>query len=437
MTTNRIVLTLLLFAGSATTALAAELDSNAAWPKFQNGGQLVVPGTGLPKEWSAETNVAWKAEIEGYGQSTPLVADGQVVVTSTAGPNKEAYFIASFDLTSGDKQWQVELKNPSPIENNSYVSRAAPTGVVDQAGFIAYFEGGLVAAVDKKGDLRWERNLVEAYGPITSRHGLASSLEQDDANVFVWVERSEEPYLAALSKQDGSTVWKVAGLGSTSWSTPRLIEVDGGQHLVCSASGKIAGFDPATGKQLWTFDQIANNTTCSPIPVAPGKFLIGASEGRGEAAATTDGSSNGVIEITKQDDGTYEADFAWQASKAKSSFGSPIIAGDTAYFVNRGGVLFGVDVETGKQKSTERLPTGGIWATPLSQGNLLYLFGQKGTTAVIDMTSGDQVAENVLFEAAEPADGERSRGGEVLYSAVAVSPYLLLRTGNTLYAVKQ
>ncbi|PQO45358.1 PQQ-binding-like beta-propeller repeat protein [Blastopirellula marina] len=437
MTSPRILLALLLCGSSAATSLAAELDSGAAWPKFQNGGQCVVPGTGLPKEWSAETNMAWKAEIEGYGQSTPLVADGQVVVTSTAGPNKEAYFIASFDLESGKKLWQVELKNPSPIENNSYVSRAAPTGVVDQDGFIANFEGGIVAAVDKKGNLRWERNLVDDYGPITARHGLASSLEQDAAHVFVWVERSEEPYLAALSKQDGSTAWKVAGLGSTSWSSPRLIDVDGGQHLVCSASGKIAGFDPATGKRLWEFDQIANNSACSPIPVAPGKFLIGASEGRGEAAATTEGSSNGVIEIAKQEDGTYAADFAWQAKKAKSSFGSPIVVDGTAYFVNRGGVLFGIDVETGKQKSTERLPTGGIWATPLSQGNLLYLFGQKGTTAVIDMTSGDQVAENVLFEATEPAEGERSQGGEVLYSAVAVSPYLLLRTGNTLYAVKQ
>lgn len=437
MTIPRILLTLLLCGSSAAASLAAELDSDATWPKFQNGGQCVIPGTGLPKEWSAETNIAWKAEIEGYGQSTPLVADGQVVVTSTAGPNKEAYFVASFDLKSGEKRWQVELKNPSPIENSSYVSRAAPTGVVDQEGFIAYFEGGLVAAVDKQGNVRWERNLVDAYGPIASRHGLASSLEQDDAHVFVWVERSEEPYLAALSKKDGSTVWKREGLGSTSWSSPRLIEVEGGKHLVCSASGKIAGFDPATGKRLWEFDQIANNTTCSPMPMAPGKFLIGASEGRGEAAATTEGSSNGVIEISKQEDGTFAADFAWQADKAKSSFGSPIVAGDTAYFVNRGGVLFGVAVENGKQKSTERLPTGGIWATPLSQGNLLYLFGQKGTTAVIDMSSGDQVAENVLFEATEPAAGERAFGGETLYSAVAVSPYLILRTGNTLYAVKQ
>lgn len=429
-------LALIAFACLIGSSSAAESNTAALWGEFQNGGQCVIPGSQLPQKWSANSNLAWKAKIEGYGQSTPLVSDHQIVVTSTSGPNKENYFVASFALSNGEKRWQVELQNPSPIENTSYVSRAAPTGVVDQQGFITYFEGGLVVALDPQGKIRWQRNLVEDYGPITSRHGLSSSLEQNAEHLFVWVERSEEPYLAALNKSNGDTVWKVAGLGSTSWSSPRLIPVGDTEQLVCSASGKIAGFDPVSGKRLWDFDQIANNTTCTPMPVGNGRFLIGASDGRGEEAAQTDGTSNGVIEIVKQDDGTYQADFLWQAAKAKSSFGSPIVANDKAYFVNRSGVLFGVDLETGKQKSTARLPIGGIWATPLSQGNLLYLFGSKGTTAVIDMTNGDSIAENVLFESAPAAEGEMSRGGETLYSAVAVPPVLLLRTGDTLYAMK-
>lgn len=427
---------LVMLCGLSVTVSAAELTSGSGWPTFQNGGQCVITGAALPQEWSADANLAWKAKIEGYGQSTPIVSGEQIVVTSTSGPNKEAYFVTSLNLASGEKLWQVELKNPSPVENTSYVSRAAPTGVADAAGFVTYFEGGLVVALDVQGEIRWQRNLVEDYGPITSRHGLASSLEQNDEHVFVWVERSEEPYLAALNKSNGETAWKVDGLGSTSWSSPRLIPVGETTQLICSASGKIAGFDPATGNRLWDFDQIANNTTCTPIPVGNGRFLIGASDGRGEEAAQTDGTSNGVIEIVKQDDGTFKADFAWQAAKAKSSFGSPIVAEGTAYFVNRGGVLFGVDLETGKQKSTARLPIGGIWATPLSQGNLLYLFGSKGTTSVIDMTSGDSVAENELFASAPAEEGRPARGGETLYSAVAVPPYLLLRTGDTLYALK-
>lgn len=407
----------------------------ASWPSFQNGGHMKVAGDALPTSWSAEQNIAWKSEIPGYGQSTPIVTNGQIVVTSTSGPNKENYNLVAYSLENGKKLWQKEFTNPSPVENTSYVSRAAPTPIADDAGYVAFYEGGLVVAVSKDGDVRWKRDLVESYGPISSRHGLSSSLEQNKDLVFVWVERSEEPYLTALNKSTGETVWKVEGLGSTSWSTPRLVPVGDTTHLVCSASGKIAGFDPSNGDRLWQFDQIANNTTCTPIPLGNGRFLIGASEGRGEAAAQTDGSSNGVIQITKQDDGSFAADFAWQASKAKSSFGSPIVAEETAWFINRSGVLFGVNQETGKQTTTSRLAAGGVWATPLQQGKLLYIFGSKGTTSIIDMSAGETIAENSLWTTEEDAEGESS-SNEIIYSAVPVPPYLIIRTGDTLYAIQ-
>ncbi|QDU76336.1 outer membrane biogenesis protein BamB [Bremerella volcania] len=407
-----------------------------AWPSFQNGGHLSVAGEPLPTRWSADENIAWKAEIPGYGQSTPIVTGSQIIVTSTSGPNKENYHLVAYSLEKGEKLWQQDFKNPSPVENTTYVSRAAPTPIADDAGYIAYYEGGLVVAVSHDGSIRWKRDLVKAYGPISSRHGLSSSLEQQNDLVFVWVERSEEPYLAALNKSTGETVWKVEGLGTTSWSTPRLVPVGNTAHLVCSASGKIAGFDPESGERLWQFDQIANNTTCTPIPLGDGRFLIGASEGRGEAAAQTDGTSNGVIQIAKQDDGTYSADFAWQAAKAKSSFGSPIVADGTAWFINRSGVLFGVNQETGKQTTTARLAAGGVWATPLQQGKWLYIFGSNGTTSIFDMTSGETIAENSLWATLEGADGEES-SSEIIYSAVPVSPYLILRTGSTLYAIQE
>ena len=54
-------------------------------------------------------------------------------------------------------------------------------------GVIAFFEGGNVLALNRKGELRWQRDLVADYGPIRARHGLGSSLEQNDEHVFVWI----------------------------------------------------------------------------------------------------------------------------------------------------------------------------------------------------------------------------------------------------------
>ncbi|OYP37952.1 PQQ-binding-like beta-propeller repeat protein [Rhodopirellula sp. MGV] len=417
-----------LLACTSSFAVADEFE----WPKFQNAGNSV--NVNLPTEWSPTENIAWTADIVGYGQSTPIVAHQQVVVTSTSGENKDNYHISSFSLTDGSPNWQVDVSNPSPFKNSPMVSRAAPSAVATQEGFVAFFEGGVLAAVSPDGTIRWEKNLVEQFGPIEARHGLAASLESDAKRVFVWVERSEDPYVLAIDPATGEQLWKAPGVGSASWASPRLVDVGDRQHLVCSAKGKIVGMDPESGNQLWVFEDVINNTSCTPMPAGNSQFLVGASDGRGESSAGDAASSNGLVQIRPQADGTFDVSYKWQATKATSTFGSPIVAGKTAAIVNRAGVLYRFDLESGEEISVERTDAGGIWATPLVAGNNLYLFGYKGTTSVISLENGKEIAENRCWEAA--AEDPGFGGGSVLYAATPAPPYLLIRRGDRIYAVK-
>lgn len=419
--------------------LAAALSSVAqadpsSWSKFQNGGSLQLESTKLPTEWSPASNIAWTADIEGYGQSTPVIAYDQIVVTSTSGANKDECHISSYSVTDGAQQWQVTRPNPSPYKNSSMVSRAAPTAIATSDGFVAFFEGGLLLALSPEGKVLWESDLVAKHGSIESRHGLAASLEQDDEHVFVWVERSDAPYVLAIDPATGEEAWKSAGVGSTSWSSPRLIPVGTARHLVCSASGKIIGLDPKSGKRLWEFDDISNNSSCTPVPAGDGQFLIGASDGRGETKAGSGAASNGLLQITKADDGSFQVGFKWRAKRASSTFGSPIVAGKSVAIVNRQGVLYRLDLETGQQLSVSRTNAGGIWATPIVSGNRLYLFGYKGTTSVVSWKDGTEIAENRCW----PEAGGKSPGfggGHVLYAAVPVGSRLIIRRGDKLFAV--
>ena len=424
------------FATVFTLATFATADS-PTWPRFQNGGDMTIDAT-LPTQWSPDENIAWTADITGYGQSTPIVADDQIVVTSTSGENKDNYHLSSYAIADGSKNWQVDLNNPSPFANTPMVSRAAPSAVATDDGFAAFFEGGVLIAVSADGEKRWERNLVDEYGKIESRHGLAASLESDGERVFVWVERSEEPYVLAINPATGENVWKSDGVGSTSWGSPRLVPVEDGLHLVCSASGKIIGLDPASGERLWEFDGIANNTSCTPTPAGDGQFLIGASDGRGESEPGAAAASNGLIQIKKQEDGRFQAAYKWQADKATCTFGSPIVAGKTVAIVNRTGVLYRLDLETGEQVSMDRTDAGGIWSTPIVAGGNLYLFGYKGTTSVISLADGKEIAKNRCWP--EGGDEEKPSGfggGSVLYAAAPAGNYLLIRRGDKLFAVGQ
>jgi hypothetical protein len=54
--------------------LPARMNAEEIWSGFQNGGQLQVEQ--LPESWDASgKGIAWKAALEGYGQSTPVVAE--------------------------------------------------------------------------------------------------------------------------------------------------------------------------------------------------------------------------------------------------------------------------------------------------------------------------------------------------------------------------
>ncbi len=251
-----VVLVTAFLIGGASGA-AAERD----WSSFQNGGRMSLEDQATPGDWKLAGEIAWTADLTGYGQSCPVVWGDRVYVTSVEGPQKETYLVTAYSLADGKQLWQHKTKNASPHENSNYVSRAAPTPAADASGLVCFFEGGNLLGLTHEGDVRWEMNLVEKYGDIGARHGLAASVEQDEQSAYIWVERSEEPYILSLDKQTGEMNWKVAGLGVTSWASPRLVPVDGGQQLVLSGVGMLVGLDPTTGERLWTFEGISGNST--------------------------------------------------------------------------------------------------------------------------------------------------------------------------------
>jgi outer membrane protein assembly factor BamB len=213
----------------ATLPVFAAAPQTAA--SFQNGGTTSLGKDSLPRDWSPDSNVAWSVATPGYGQSSPIAFGDRAYVTSVSGPQKESFHLTAIRLEDGSTLWQREVKNASPQESSNYVSRAAPTPAADALGAIAFFEGGNLVAYDLEGNVRWERNLVAEYGPIAGRHGIAASVEQDDAVAYIWVERATDPYAIAVDKKSGKNLWKAPGLGVTSWASPRLVPVAGGRSF--------------------------------------------------------------------------------------------------------------------------------------------------------------------------------------------------------------
>lgn len=272
-------------------------------------------------------------------------------------------------------------------------------------------------------------------------------------DVLVILVDDEGPsYLIGLSKTDGQVLWKTDRTSRVSWSSPGVITVGGQPMIVCSSAGSVDGYDPRTGEQLWTYEEVGGNTSSTPLAFDGDKFLVGASAGReaeGERASLSK-KSNLAMQV-QLIDGKPTPKVLWRADQASPTFGSPMVYAGHAYWVNRAGVIYCYDVTTGELRYTERVKQS-IWATPLGVEDRLYLFGKDGVTTVLKAGPKFEVlAENQLWDpdafkpdpakaAAEDTQEKQKAAanfsGPIQYGIAAVNDTLLIRTGDVLYCVR-
>jgi outer membrane protein assembly factor BamB len=187
--------------------------------------------------------------------------------------------------------------------------------------------------------------------------------------------------------------------------------------------------------------------------------LVGAgSDRRGAGAGNAASKANQLLELTNAG-GKIVATAKWQAEKATSSTMSPLPHRGLAYFANQAGVLFALDMETGKEVFNKRLDQSSM-ATPIGAGERVYFFGRDGLTTVLKADrEGTVLAKNTLtlkpdlkpeasqFDGAmgggkkAEAKGGKQGGGPPgmdkpsVYGVAAVKDRILLRTGSHLYCV--
>ncbi len=433
---------------SLTLALLA---ATPEWPGFLGGGPVHVTPESLPLTWSPEKNIAWKSPLAGYGQSSPVVSGGRVFVTSVEGPLKDKCHVIALDLADGHEFWRHSLDSSDKVKTSAYVSKAAPTPVTDGRAVFAFFESGDIVALTVEGKRLWQRSLASDYGKFKNEFGLAASPVLTDDALVILADHEGPSYLIALSKQDGSVLWKTDRTSRVSWSSPALVPVGGRPQIVCSSAGSVDGYEPATGELLWSYADVAGNTAATPLPFADGRFLVGASPGR-EGGARADGAKRSNLAMSIEAvGGKLTPNILWRTTQAVPTFGSPIVYADHAYWVNRSGVVYCLDAKTGESRYTERIKQS-CWATPLGAGDRLYLFGKDGLTTVVRTGPKFEVlAENQLWDpaaikpdpakAAQEETEERRRAaamfsGPVQYGVAVAPGSLLIRTGDGLYCLR-
>ncbi|MEI9898349.1 MAG: PQQ-binding-like beta-propeller repeat protein [Chthoniobacter sp.] len=228
----------------------------------------------VPLTWDATKGegVAWVAEIPGEGHSSPIVL-GQRVFVTAALPETEDRLLLCLDRDSGREIWRRTVFT-SPLERkhreNSYASSTPATD--GQRIFVSFLDGAdaVLAAYDLEGRQQW----VARPGVFNSQHGFSSSPVVFEDKVIVNGDHDGDAWIAALSREDGHTLWKIDRENKTrSYCTPLIRDLAGRTQMILSGSKCVASYDPRTGQRHWIIDGppsslwprwfTIRNTTCS------------------------------------------------------------------------------------------------------------------------------------------------------------------------------
>ena len=387
-------------------------DKGARWAGFRGNGNSRSMARSSPRSWSDESNLAWRAKLPGYGQSTPVVWKDRVFSTCTLGESSEKLLVHCHDLGSGKLLWTKSYPAPVKIKRSQYVSQAAPSPVVDGRAVYLFYESGRILALTHEGEEIWKRSLTEEYGPMLGNHGIGSSLFQSAEALGLLIDHSGPSYLLRIDKKTGRTVWKKDRPQRVSWSTPTLHEAEGKETVFISSNGVVEAYDFGSGEKRWERKEVEGNTVASPS--LAGDLVIVGSSAPGQSMALWRKMSPEVDERV-----------AWVAEDGSSSFGSPLATREWLYLVNRAGVVSCHDLKDGSKSWNLRLP-GSCWASPMQSSGCVYFFTKDGVTIVLrDDGTKEPLAENKL-----------SIEGRV-YGVASVDRAFVIRTGSELICVRE
>ncbi len=382
----------------------------ADWPQFRGpGSQGTSDESGIPVEWSDDTNVVWKTELPGRGSSSPIILGDRVYLTAYSGYGLDRHkpgelselkrHLVAVDRANGNIVWDTSVAAKTPEQEYSGFETehgyASSTPVTDGKQIYAFYGRSGVYAYDLQGRQLWDSEV----GVKTHIWGTATSPLLYD-NLVIVNASIESDALVALDKSDGYEVWRAEGLGPN-WGSPTLVQLPGGDvELVLLVEGSVLGFDPGTGERLWSC-KLAEDGPCS-TPVSAGGIVY-----------VTGGQKKAVLAIRAGGRGDITDSHVLWKQDVGSNIPSPVLHAGHIYVIDNRGRAYCLDAESGEVLYRERLPKSGlIYASPLAAGDRIYLVTRRRGTFVLPASPEFKVLAKNQFSSdssqfnASPAIGE-------------------------------
>jgi len=178
--------------------------------------------------------------------------------------NKE--IVIALDSKTGKTVWEYKYdSSPSEVHVHQFGDGPRSTPLIVGDTLYTIGVSAKMNALDKKDGMRlWSHELWKDLGGNVLNHGYSSS-PMVYKNMIITLVGAKDSSIVAFNKDDGKIVWKAHSF-ENSYSTPKVINVDGQDQLVTLMAKEIVSVDPNSGNLFWQYpigDQLQENV-CVP-----------------------------------------------------------------------------------------------------------------------------------------------------------------------------
>ncbi len=430
---------MLLLLWTTATGLAPE---PSRWPYWRGSAADGMAVGDAPLHWSETQNVRWKTSIPGLGNSSPVVWDDCIFLTTAiptgapaktgegtatspnpmgrliSGPPVEHRFdVLCLDRRTGKVLWQRTARTAVPHEgyHATYGSFASNSPVTDGKYIYASFGSRGMYCYDFKGNLIWQKDFgVQLRMRMSFGEGTAPVLSGD--RLILNYDHEGDSFIVAIDKMTGKEIWRQSRDEKSNWSAPLVVEYQGRKQVVVSASAKVRSYDLLTGRLLWECGGLGLNTI--PAPVVQDDLVFVMSGYRNPNLM--------AIRLGRQGDLTGTDAVVWSQVRGNSYTPSPVIHDNKLYVLTDSGMISCYNARSGEPYYHQvRLPKNySFKSSPVGANGKLYLASENDDVIVLRMGEKYEVlATNTMPDQmfiATPA----ICGGEIF-----------LRSRTTLYSI--
>jgi outer membrane protein assembly factor BamB len=445
----------------------------------------IAPHGKPPLEWSESKNIKWKVPIPGRGSASPIVwGDRIFVVTAvktertaeTAGaavdqptafrlasyPNSRTllaqrdgdrpdgerrgrgefgrggfgrggfgrggfgiqqptnfheFVVMCIDRKTGKTIWQRTATDQIPHEGHHQTgSFASASPITDGRHLYVSFGSRGIYCYDLDGKPQWNKDLGDLKMRMAFGEGASPAIHGD--MLVLNFDQEENSAIIALDARTGDERWRVPRDEVSTWATPLIVEAAGRTQVIASGDNRVRSYDLTNGELIWECGGLGSNPIACPLIY---EGLAIAMSGHRDPAGI-------AVPLDAKGDVTDTDKVAWQIDEITPYVSSPLLYGDTIYFVkSRDAILSSIAAKTGETViNRKRLPDmSSVYASPVGADGRVYFASREGVTNVLKHGPEFEVlATNVLDETIDA-------------SPAIVGNDLIIRGENHLYCISE